>query len=272
MMAVFPEPFASVPFAAALLVVLGLCMGSFLNVVVHRLPRGESLIHPRSRCPHCGHPIAAYDNVPLVSYLVLRGRCRSCRGPISARYPVVELAGAACVVLGAFGAPGIAAMAVRSVFLLSMLAVTLIDLDHRIIPDEISLPGAILGIAVCPLLGVPRLEGILGALGGAGSLLAVALFYRWVRRIDGMGMGDVKLAGMMGAFLGWKGVLLTLILGSLLGSLLGIALLALRRAHGRTALPYGSFLAPAAGFVLLAGAQVWAWYAALLRPQAPGSW
>jgi leader peptidase (prepilin peptidase)/N-methyltransferase len=267
-----PEPIAGQPLFLGLWVLLGLCLGSFLNVVIHRLPRGESLLRPPSSCPHCKTRIMPYDNVPVLSYVLLRGRCRRCRSRISIRYPAVELAGALCMLLAAWGSPGLLAAGVRAAFLLSMLAITLIDLDHRIIPDAISLPGAAVGILLCPWLGVGRWEGILGAVGGAGSLLAVALLYRRVRGIEGMGMGDVKLAGMMGAFLGWRGILLTLILGSLLGSVLGIALLAARKAHGRTELPYGTFLAPAAGLVLLAGPQIWAWYAAVVTPEPSGSW
>jgi leader peptidase (prepilin peptidase) / N-methyltransferase len=250
-----------------LLALLGLCLGSFLNVVIYRLPRDLSLWRPGSRCPGCGTPIAPYDNIPIMSYLFLLGRCRRCRVKISLRYPAVELVGAACVLVSAWVSGGLLAAAVRAVFLLAMVAITLIDLDHRIIPDEISLSGVVLGLVVCPFVGVSRMDGLIGALAGAGALLGVALAYRALRHIAGMGMGDVKLAAMLGAFLGWKGVFLTILLGSLLGSILGIALLANRRATGRTALPYGTFLAPAAGVVLLAGPRIWAWYFGLFRPE-----
>ena len=267
-----PGWFGGTPVQWGFLVVLGLCLGSFLNVVIHRLPLGESLVRPRSHCPACMHPIAAYDNIPVLSFLFLRGRCRNCKAAISVRYPAVELAAAACLLLGLLSSPSLVGGSARSVFLLSMLAVTLIDLDHRIIPDEISLPGIVLGILACPFLGVARLEGVVGAVAGGGALLAVALAYRAIRGVEGMGMGDVKLAGMVGAFLGWKGVLLTLILGSLLGSLLGIALMSLRRADGRSELPYGTFLAPAASLVLLIGPRVWEWYGSFLPPSGSGTW
>lgn len=258
--------------AWVILIILGLSIGSFLNVVIYRLPLGQSLVRPRSSCPGCKKPIAPYDNIPVLSFLLLGGRCRHCKTPISLRYPAVEVAGALCLVIGLLASTSWQGGVVRVVFLLAMLVVTLIDLDHRIIPDEISLPGIVLGILACPLIGVTRVEGLIGAVAGAGALLAVACGYKAIRKIDGMGMGDVKLAAMMGAFLGWKGVLLTLILGSLLGSLLGITLMLIRRADGRTALPYGTFLAPAAGLVLLIGPSLWHWYASLLRPAGPGSW
>jgi leader peptidase (prepilin peptidase)/N-methyltransferase len=260
------------PLVWGFLIALGLCLGSFLNVVIYRLPLGQSLIRPGSHCPLCNHRIAPYDNVPVLSFLLLRGRCRHCKGGISFRYPAVEIVAAACVLLGVLSSASLIGAVARSLFLLSMLAVTLIDLDHRIIPDEISLPGIVLGILACPYLQVPRLDGVIGAVAGGGALLAVALGYRAIRGIEGMGMGDVKLAAMVGAFLGWKGVLLTLIIGSLLGSLLGIALMGLRRADGRTALPYGTFLAPAAALVLLVGPRVWAWYGTLLHPSGSGTW
>jgi leader peptidase (prepilin peptidase) / N-methyltransferase len=258
--------FKDLPGIWLLLTLLGLCLGSFLNVVIYRLPRDLSLWRPGSRCPGCGKPIAPYDNIPVLSFLLLRGRCRKCGIAISPRYPAVELLGAVCVLAGALFSDGLLPAAVRSLFLLAMVAITLIDLDHRIIPDEISLSGVVLGLILCPAVGVPRLDGLIGAAVGAGALLGVALAYRALRHAAGMGMGDVKLAAMLGAFLGWKGVFLTILLGSLLGSVLGIALLASRRATGRTALPYGTFLAPAAGVVLLAGPRIWAWYLGLFHP------
>ena len=254
------------------LTLLGLSLGSFLNVVIYRLPLGLSLWRPRSQCPHCRSPIAARDNIPLLSYLVLRGRCRHCRARIRPRYPAVELAAALCVLVSVLVSPGPAAAAARATFLLALVAVTLIDLEHRIIPDEISLPGIALGLIVCPLLNVPRLDALIGALVGFGGLLAIAAAYRAVRGVPGMGGGDIKLAGMLGAFLGWKGVLMATIAGSLIGALVGIALLVTRRGTGKTALPFGSFLAPAAGLVLLVGPRLWAWYAGLIYPARLGSW
>lgn len=245
---------------------LGLCLGSFLNVVIHRLPRGESIVRPRSHCPRCARTISARDNVPVVSYLLLRGRCRHCRAPISPRYVAVEVAGGICVLTAVLVSAGPVEAAVRAAFLLAMLTVTVIDLDHRIIPDPISLPGAALGILLAPTVGVGRADALLGLVTGAGALFGVASLYRLARGEAGMGMGDVKLAGMMGAFLGWKGVVLALILGSFAGAALGIALMALRRANPKTALPYGTFLAPAAAVVILWGGRILDWYLGLFPP------
>ena len=262
----------AVPGGWILIALLGLCLGSFLNVVIHRLPLGISLVRPRSRCTACRAPIAAYDNIPILSWLLLGGRCRRCGAPISIRYPIVEAIGAVCLVAAAAVSPGPAAAAVRAVFLLAMVAVTLIDYEHRIIPDEISLGGIPLGFVACTLIGVSRLDSIIGAIVGAGGLLAVAQLYSAVRKVEGMGGGDIKLAGMLGAFLGWKGVLLTILAGSLLGSVIGIVLMTSGRGTGKTALPFGTFLAPAAAAVLILGPRIWAWYAALLHPSSVGSW
>jgi leader peptidase (prepilin peptidase) / N-methyltransferase len=248
------------------LVAFGLCLGSFLNVVIHRLPLGLSLVRPRSRCPKCGNAIAPYDNIPLLSYVLLRGRCRRCRVPIPIRYPAVEAAGALCLIVAALVSTGPAGAGVRGAFLLALLAITWIDLDHRIIPNEISIPGIAAGLLLSPLIGVPRLEGVIGAVIGAGALLGVALAYRAIRGIEGMGGGDVKLAAMLGAFLGWKGILLTIIMGSLFGSAAGIALILAKRGSGKTALPFGTFLAPAAAIVLIVGPRIWVWYLGLFHP------
>ena len=260
----------AIPAGWIFLAALGLCLGSFLNVVIYRLPIGLSIVRPRSRCPRCGCAIAPYDNVPLVSYLVLRGRCRNCASPIPVRYPAVEATGALCLIAAALVSTGPAGAGIRAAFLLALLAITWIDLDHRIIPNEISIPGIAAGLALSPWIGVPRIEGLIGAAAGAGALLGVAVAYRAIRKIDGMGGGDIKLAAMLGAFLGWKGILLTIVLGSLFGSIVGLSLIAARRGSGKTALPFGTFLAPAAAIVLLVGPRVWTWYAGLMHPAMAG--
>ena len=244
-------------------VLFGLVLGSFLNVVIYRLPRGESLWRHRSRCPQCGHQIAAYDNIPVLSYLLLRARCRHCGTRIPGRYPLVELLGVLCLGLAAWVSPSLTSAVVRAAFLLAMVVVFFVDLDHRIIPDEISLGGIVVGLAAAPWVGVGRVDALIGAAVGVVSFLLIAVGYQKLRGISGMGGGDIKLAGALGAFLGWKGFLLTVVLGSLAGSMLGILLLARRRATGQTALPFGCFLAPAGALVILVGQQVWAWYLAL---------
>ncbi len=252
------------------LVLVGLCLGSFLNVVIYRLPLGLSIVRPRSRCPRCEKGIAWYDNIPIASYLILRGRCRLCGGAIPFRYPAVEGIGALCVLAAGLVSEGPAEAAVRALFLLCMLAIMWIDLDHRIIPNEISIPGIAVGLLLSPLIGVPRLEGLIGAVAGSGALLLVAVAYRAIRGVDGMGGGDIKLAAMLGAFLGWKGVLMTVVLGSLIGSGVGISLVLSRRGSGKTPLPFGTFLAPAAALVLLVGTRIWGWYSGLCHPMSAG--
>ena len=248
------------PFAPLTAIVLGLCLGSFLNVVIHRVPRGESVVFGRSRCPRCGAAVRVRDNVPLLGWLLLCGRCRDCGGSISPRYPLVEAASALLALLVTLVADSPAQAVAGGVLALSLLAVMLIDLDHQIIPDVISVPGIVLGFAAAPWLGTGRLDSLLGALAGAGFFLAVHYLYRAVRGETGLGGGDIKLAAMLGAWLGVSGVLLTILFGSFLGAAFGLALMSRGRAGSRTRLPYGAFLAPAAIFVLFCGGPVWTWY------------
>jgi leader peptidase (prepilin peptidase) / N-methyltransferase len=242
---------------------LGACLGSFLNVVIWRLPREESLVRPASHCPHCGTPVRRRDNVPVLGWLLLRGRCRDCAAAISARYPLVELLGAAILVVSVLTTASIAAAAVTGVVLLVLLAVFFIDLDHQLILDVITLPGIALGLLGCTLLGTSRADALIGAVGGFSALWLLREGYRWLRGADGLGFGDVKLAAMLGAWLGWQGVLMTFLMGSFLGTLIGVGLVLTRRADGRTAVPYGVFLSPAAMAVTLWGHEAWRWYISL---------
>lgn len=244
---------------------LGLLVGSFLNVVICRLPAGESIVSPPSRCPGCGHPVRPWDNIPVLSWLLLRGRCRDCREPISPRYPFVELlTGAVFAVIGARFGLGLGP-AFLLVFAAAMVAVVFIDLDHQIIPDVITWPGLALGL-VASFFGPPHPAGaVLGALIGGGTLYAIGLAYERVRGIEGMGGGDVKLGLMFGAFTGWQGALFTLMSASFAGALVGAVLLARRKADGRTALPFGTFLAPAALLSLFVAPQFFRWYGGFLH-------
>ncbi len=243
--------------------VMGACLGSFLNVVIWRLPRGESLVRPASRCPRCGTPVRPRDNLPVLGWLLLRGRCRDCAEPVSARYPLVELLGAGLCVVAATTAPTPAAAAATAAMLLTLLAVFFIDLDHRLILDAMTLPGTALGLLACPLLGTSRLDALIGAAGGFAALWLLREGYRRWRGVEGLGFGDVKLAAMLGAWLGWQGVLMTFLVGSGLGTVLALVLMLARRADGRTAVPYGVFLAPAAMAVTLWGDAAWVWYISL---------
>ena len=250
------------PLAYTTLFTLGLCFGSFLNVVIHRLPRGLSIVTPPSSCPSCGHAIRPYDNVPVLSWLVLSGRCRDCRNRIPWRYPAVELASGLLVLAFAVQIGPRAALVPALAFTLALLAVALIDWDHRIIPDEISLGGACVGLFARGLTYEGVMDGLIGALVGGGALWLVATLYRKATGIDGLGGGDVKLAAMIGAFLGWPGVFLTIFGAAAAGSLAGGVLVVTRRADRRTALPFGTFLAPAAVLAGVAGPFVWRWYTA----------
>jgi len=241
--------------------VFGAATGSFLNVCIWRLPLGKSIAYPPSHCPACGAPIRIRDNIPLLSYLLLRGRCHACDAHISLRYPLVEvIAGlAATVLLGHFGPSP--ALAVYGLFVAALIVITFIDLDHQIIPDVISLPGVAIGIIFSALgYGVPVVDSIIGAVVGGGLLYLVAVGYHaWTGR-EGMGGGDIKLLAMIGAFLGWRGVLVTLLLGSFTGALIGIALIVGRGADARLAIPFGPFLALGAACSLLFGDALIHWY------------
>jgi leader peptidase (prepilin peptidase)/N-methyltransferase len=244
-------------------ILLGLLLGSFLNVVRTRLPEGESLWGPRSRCPACRTTIRAVDNVPVLSYLLLKGRCRACGKGISWRYPAVEILGALVLLMTLRMSPGPQEAAFSAVFSLSLVAVLFIDLDWQIIPDLITLPGTVLGILAGLWLDGGILPRLLGSCAGGLGLLALIRGYKLATGIEGMGMGDVKLMAMVGAFLGWQGAVAVLLLGSLSGSLVGLALLALGRAKRQTALPFGTFLAPAAWVVLFWGRDLWESYRGL---------
>ena len=247
---------------AALLIALGLAVGSFLTVCIHRLPRGESVVAPRSHCPACAGPLRWRDNVPLFGYLRLRGRCRACGAPISPLYPTVELVTPVLFLLqyGDLGWQPL--LPARMAFACAMLVLGVIDLRHRILPNAITLPGTVLGLTLSVGLEPGPVDALAGAAVGAGVPLAVAGVYHRVRGVEGLGMGDVKMLAMIGAWLGWQAALLTLLLASLLGSAAGLAILAAGRGDARYPLPFGSFLAVAAFAATLVGDELIAWYAA----------
>jgi leader peptidase (prepilin peptidase)/N-methyltransferase len=247
--------------------IVGLCIGSFLNVVVYRLPLGRSVNDPpRSACPACGEPIRAWDNLPVVSYLWLRARCRQCHGPIHWRYPLVELSGgllaAGCVVR--FGPTPQALMGFGLCAVL--LAAALIDLDHRIIPDRLTLGATpIFWAASAALTEATWRDGMAGLIVGAGSLWLVAAGYQRLTGREGMGMGDVKLMGLIGAALGWPGAVLTIFAGAFYGLLGGAAAMARGRRGMKTAIPFGPFLALGALTHLMAGPELVAAYLRLMH-------
>jgi leader peptidase (prepilin peptidase)/N-methyltransferase len=245
---------------AAYVTLLGLMLGSFMNVCIYRLPRGLSPVRPRSGCPNCGHMLAWYENVPVVSYLVLRGRCRKCRVAISPMYPIIEAITGAVFLAGYLWYGPSALLIVRLAFAWAMIALFVIDYQHQILPNVITIPGIVVGILANVLAGPGWIASIIGAAVGAGSLYAIAEIYYRVRREEGLGMGDVKMLGMIGAFLGWKLVLLTLVLSSFLGSIVGVFVLVSRKESLKYAMPFGTFLAIGALVASVVGDAILNWY------------
>jgi leader peptidase (prepilin peptidase)/N-methyltransferase len=254
---------------------LGAIIGSFLNVVIHRYPREESVVFPASRCPHCATVIKPYDNVPVLAWLWLRGKCRACHAPIDLRYPLVELANALFYV-AIVQRTGVSLAFVPLAALVSMTIVLIyIDLEIQILPDVIDLPGVAIGLligathlgALAPdlLLSKTLLESVAGAMVGAGGLLAIALSYKLVRKIEGMGLGDVKMMAMLGAVLGWEPLLPLIMIASLSGAIVGLFVALKSRRGMQVALPFGVFLGFAFLVMLFFGnALTGLWYRMLL--------
>jgi leader peptidase (prepilin peptidase)/N-methyltransferase len=240
---------------------MGLCIGSFLNVVIYRLPRGTSIVTPPSRCRNCDYLLRWYDNVPVLSWVFLRARCRSCGTPVSWQYPVVELITGALFLLVVWLTPIGPLVFARLLLVCILIALFGIDLEHQILPNSITLPGIAIGV-LFSLIAPPGIkDSLIGVLLGGGILYAIAgAYYLW-RREEGMGMGDVKMLAMVGAFLGWKAVLVTLVLSSFSGAIIGMLLIAVQRGDMKFALPFGTFLAIGTLIAMLAGEPLIAWYA-----------
>lgn len=251
--------------AAALFFVFGLLVGSFLNVCIYRLPRRESLNWPGSHCTSCDRPLSWYENIPLVSWLVLRGRCRTCHTPISPVYPIVE-ALTGIVFLSAFELYAwTPLLPVRLLFACAMIVLFVIDLRHRILPNVITVPGVFVGFIVSLWLPPGWLSSFLGLLLGGGVLFLIAEVYYRTRGVEGMGMGDVKMLAMIGAFLGWPLMLLTLILATFSGAVVGLAMMASGRGGAKAALPFGTFLAVGALVAAVVGQPIVDWYLGFYR-------
>lgn len=242
-------------------ILFGLCVGSFLNVVIARLPAGRSIAHPGSACPQCATPIRWYDNLPVLSYFMLNGRCRACRATISWRYPFVELTcGALFAVAYLRFSSGIQLVGAL-VLLSALVAITGIDADHQIIPDALSIPGIALGLLVSLVPGgIGWKDSVLGVVLGGGVFIVIIVSSALVLGQPGMGVGDVKLGAMLGAFLGWKLVLLSILLSVLIGGPLAATLLATGRKGRKDPLPFGPFLAVGGAISLFWGDAVLAWY------------
>jgi leader peptidase (prepilin peptidase) / N-methyltransferase len=246
-------------FWAASSFLLGAIIGSFLNVVIARVPAGQSIVYPPSHCPECLHEIRWYDNVPIVSYFVLRGRCRDCGGRISIRYPLIEF-GLACMSLGLYLKYDLSpAFGVFFIFTAAMVAVFWIDLDHMIIPDVISLNGTVIGLATVTAGLVPGLtwkDSFIGLALGALILYIPAVVYERIRGVEGLGGGDIKLLAMIGAFLGPYGVVFVLFFASFIGSFAAVAGIVLRRTASSSPIPFGPFLTSAAVMYVFVGQEL----------------
>jgi len=266
--------------------IFGLIIGSFLNVVIHRVPRRESIVFPDSHCPECNTRIRAYDNIPVLSYLILRGRCRSCGVQISPVYPAVELLVGVLYLL-VFFKDGLSVALVADIIFVSLIVpLIFIDLRHKLLPNAITYPGlvavlilrviapealiinttrALFGLQTWPVWWVALLGSGLGAIAGGGTLWLIREVYYRYRHIEGMGLGDVKMMLMVGAFLGWQMALVTIFVASLAGSLIGILAMWLRGSTMRMELQFGVFLGPASIIALFAGEELIRRYASLYR-------
>jgi leader peptidase (prepilin peptidase)/N-methyltransferase len=243
--------------AAAL---FGAVIGSFLNVCIYRLPLGRSVVWPSSACPSCRRQLAWYENVPVLSWLVLMGRCRSCRASISSRYPIIEaLTGVMFAAAWWHFGPGWL-LASRLILGSALIVLFAIDLEHQLLPNVITIPGIVVGFALSFPTGLGWLSSLLGIVIGGGTLLAIAEGYYRVRHEEGLGMGDVKMLAMIGAFLGWPATLMTLMMGSIAGAIVGMLVIALRRGDMKYALPFGTFLAMGAALSATIGPDLWRWY------------
>ncbi len=255
-----------IPFTLYMVVgVFGALIGSFLNVCIYRLPRAESISWPGSHCTACSRPIAWYDNIPLLSYVMLAGRCRYCSVPIPVRYPVVEALNTLGYVglLGFFG-PGWSTCA-YGVLYSALLVVAGTDLSHKIIPNVITFPGILVGlISAATVLPLGLMNGVIGLLVGGGILWLLAWASPYLFGKEGMGGGDIKLLAMIGAFLGWKPAVMTIMLGSFLGSVVGVTLIAARVIKREDYIPFGPFLVCGALVSLFFGQSILDWYQGLL--------
>ncbi|MBW2064466.1 MAG: prepilin peptidase [Deltaproteobacteria bacterium] len=253
-------------FTKVLSLLFGLIWGSFLNVCIQRIPLGKSLVGPGSSCPKCGAKIRPYDNIPLLSYLLLLGRCRSCKAPISPRYPVVELL-TALLSLALFLRFGLGARYIVSfLFCSALVVISFIDLDHKIIPDSISLPGILVGVVVSVLgiYSISWLDSLLGALCGGGFLYLIATVFERFTGKQGMGGGDIKLMAMIGAWMGWKSLPFVILISSITGIFMGGAGLLLAGMGYRAKIPFGPFLSLGALVYFFFGVEIVGWYIGIL--------
>ena len=248
------------PFALTFAALFGALIGSFLNVCIHRLPRGASIVWPASACPGCRRELSWYENVPIFSYAFLGGRCRTCKMAISMRYPLIEALTAAMFAAGWwYYGPG-PLLASRLIFGCALIVLFAIDLEHHLLPNVITLPGIVIGFMFSFVNPPGWKDALIGILVGGGGLFLIAEGYYRIRHEEGLGMGDVKMLAMVGAFLGWQLTLLTLMLASFAGTIIGVGMIATGRGTMKYALPFGTFLAIGAAVASAVGQGMLDWY------------
>ena len=248
------------PFALTFAALFGALIGSFLNVCIHRLPRGASIVWPASACPGCRRELSWYENVPIFSYAFLGGRCRTCKMAISMRYPLIEALTAAMFAAGWwYYGPG-PLLASRLIFGCALIVLCAIDLEHHLLPNVITLPGIVIGFMFSFVNPPGWKDALIGILVGGGGLFLIAEGYYRIRHEEGLGMGDVKMLAMVGAFLGWQLTLLTLMLASFAGTIIGVGMIATGRGTMKYALPFGTFLAIGAAVASAVGQGMLDWY------------
>jgi leader peptidase (prepilin peptidase)/N-methyltransferase len=279
------------PIACTFIGILGALIGSFLNVVIHRVPREQSIVLPNSACPSCRTPLRAYDNIPILSFLILGGKCRTCKKPISIRYPIVEAITAILFVLVTIHDGVSFALPFDLVFVAALVALVFIDAEHMLLPNVITYPGMIFAIVMrlavpylagpahlddlpglmlwlpsLPMWSVSLIGAAIGALAGGGSLWLMGFLWEKLRGVEAMGLGDVKMMFMVGAFLGWRLTVLTIFVGVFSGSLIGIGMMVRRGDRNmQMMLPFGIFLGAGAIASLLVGHQIVEWYGSQFR-------
>jgi leader peptidase (prepilin peptidase)/N-methyltransferase len=240
--------------------IVGAVIGSFLNVCIYRLPLGKSIVWPASACETCGRELSWYENLPIVSWTALRGRCRTCKAPLSIRHPIVEAVTAVMFGTAAWYYGPTVLLASRLVFGCALIVLFAIDLEHHLLPNAITLPGIAVGLAFSMVTEPGWQACLFGAVVGGGSLFLIAEGYYRLRHEEGLGMGDVKMLAMVGAFIGWQLTIVTLMMASVAGSVVGLLIIAARRGDMKYALPFGTFLAMGAALAATVGPGLLSWY------------
>jgi leader peptidase (prepilin peptidase)/N-methyltransferase len=256
----------SEPVFVALAALAGAVIGSFLNVCIYRLPLHKSIVWPASACESCGRELSWFENLPIVSWIALGAKCRTCRAPLSMRHPIVEAITAIMFAAAAWQYGPSLLLLSRLVFGCALIVLFAIDLEHHLLPNAITLPGILVGLAFSLVTPPGWVAALIGAVVGGGTLWLIAEAYYRLRHEEGLGMGDVKMLAMIGAFIGWQLTIVTLMMASIAGSIVGIALIASRKGDMKYALPFGTFLALGAALAATIGPDLLHWYLRFWEP------